>query len=216
MSQEDLHFITMDMLSSMPEEIADPIFDDVDAFSETFDAAKAIQVGAKLPDSPLLDATGAELTTADLLASGPLLITFYRGEWCPYCNAAIGFLQAHAGELQKRGVTPVAITPELPEHTAAMVKKHGLAFPVFTDLRNGLAGKLGIVYDYEVMRDVHLRNGVDLGKRNGGEGWEVPIPASLLVDGEGVVRNLAVDPDYRNRLDPKVALRWAEELGARA
>ncbi|KAI1260550.1 AhpC-TSA-domain-containing protein [Xylariaceae sp. FL1019] len=214
MSHEELQFITMDMLANMPEEMADPIFDDVDTFSSTFDPTKAIQMGSALPESHLIDTTGRSLTTTSLLASGPLLITFYRGEWCPYCNAAIGFLQAHASSLKQRGVTPIAITPEQPEHTSAMSKKHSLVFPVYTDPRNALAKQLGIVYDYSVMRDIHLNSGVDLAKRNDGDSWDVPIPASLLVDRDGVVRNLSIDPDYRNRLDPQIALKWAEDLSA--
>ncbi|KAM5354706.1 hypothetical protein ACJ41O_001353 [Fusarium nematophilum] len=186
----------------------------VDTFTQTFKPSAAIQVGSKLPDFLLSDATGKQVSSADLLAKGPLLITFYRGEWCPYCNIALQFLQRHLEEFTKRGVTLVAMTPELPDHSLTTAQKNKIEFPVLTDLHNDFARKLGIVYDQSSAREIFQQLDVSLVHRNGDDSYEVPVPATLLVDGAGVIRNAYVEPDYRKRMDPEVALKWIDDLNA--
>ncbi|KAI0871590.1 AhpC-TSA-domain-containing protein [Hypoxylon argillaceum] len=199
-------------ITTFPEAIRNQLADGHAKFLSTWDPSKTIQVGDKLPEFALTDATGKEVTSASLLAKGPLLITFYRGEWCPFCNIAIGFLQKHLPEFQSRGVTLVAISPELPNNNMTTTEKHALQFPVLTDLHNGLAKKLGIVYDQSSAKDLHKSIGLDLNARNGDDTWELPIPATLLVDKDGVVRNTAIEPDYKRRLDPKQAVEWIDAL----
>ncbi|KAI1749577.1 AhpC-TSA-domain-containing protein [Xylaria castorea] len=197
---------------SFPEAVRNQIAGGHDKFMSTWDPSKAIQVGDKLPEFRLTDATGKEVTSDSLLAKGPLLITFYRGEWCPFCNISIAFLQKHLPDFQARGVTLVAISPELPNNNMTTTEKHALQFPVLTDLHNGFARKLGIVYDQSSAKDLHKSLGIDLNARNGDATWEVPIPATLLVTKDGIVRNTAIEPDYKIRLDPEQALKWIDAL----
>ncbi|KAI3330897.1 AhpC-TSA-domain-containing protein [Ustulina deusta] len=212
MSQrEQLEQITA-KLASFPEALVNQVSDGHAKFMSTWDPSKTIQAGDKLPEFRLTDATGKEVTSSSLLAKGPLLITFYRGEWCPFCNVAIAFLQKHLAEFQARGVTLVAISPELPNNNLSTTEKLALQFPVLTDLHNAFARKLGIVYDQSSAKDLHKSLGIDLNKRNGDGTWEVPIPATLLVGKDGVVRNTAIEPDFKTRLDPKQALEWIDAL----
>ncbi|KAI0203301.1 AhpC-TSA-domain-containing protein [Astrocystis sublimbata] len=197
---------------NFPPEIRTQLSDGHAKFLSTWDPSKTIQPGAKLPSFTMTDATGHEVTSASLLSKGPLLLTFYRGEWCPFCNIAIRHLQQHLSEFSARGVTLVAVSPELPNQNLSTAEKHALQFPVLTDLHNALARKLGIVYDQSGAKDLHASFGIDLSERNGDGSWEVPIPASLLVDRDGVVRNTAIDPDYKVRLDPKTALEWIDAM----
>ncbi|KAI8626947.1 AhpC-TSA-domain-containing protein [Xylariaceae sp. FL1651] len=209
---EQLNQLT-ERLSSFPEAMRKQLGDGHTKFMSTFDPSKTIQVGDKIPEFRMTDATGKEVTSESLLAKGPLLITFYRGEWCPFCNVAVGFLQKHLGDFQARGVTLVAISPELPNNNMTMTEKHELKFPVLTDLHNTFAKKLGIVYDQSSAKDLHASLGIDLNERNGEATWEVPIPTTLLIDGNGIVRNAEIEPDYKKRLDPKVALEWIDAMG---
>ncbi|KAI0908980.1 AhpC-TSA-domain-containing protein [Ustulina deusta] len=212
MSQrEQLEQITA-KLASFPEALVNQVSDGHVKFMSTWDPSETIQAGDKLPEFRLTDATGKEVTSSSLLAKGPLLITFYRGEWCPFCNVAIAFLQKHLAEFQARGVTLVAISPELPNNNLSTTEKLALQFPVLTDLHNAFARKLGIVYDQSSAKDLHKSLGIDLNKRNGDGTWEVPIPATLLVGKDGVVRNTAIEPDFKTRLDPKQALEWIDAL----
>ncbi|KAK6084008.1 hypothetical protein SCUP515_01704 [Seiridium cupressi] len=196
----------------VPEELRKPVLVAIEDFRTSFDPKNAIQVGEKLPAFNMSDATGQPVDSAGLLTNGPLLTTFYRGEWCPYCNIAVAFLQKHLAEFQAKGVGLVAISPELPNHNMTMTEKQELKFPVLTDLHNELARKLGIVYNQSPARALHKDRGINLKARNGDDTWEIPIPATILVDRHGVVRNTWIEPDYTKRLDPALALGWLDAL----
>lgn len=185
---------------------------DIDQSLRLFDYSKVIKVGSKLPSFRLSDATGSFVSSNDLLQKGALLLTFYRGEWCPFCNVAVQYLQRHLEDFQTRGVSLVAITPESPDYSLSAVEKHGLKFPVLTDSHNELSKQLGIVYNQSWAREFHAQRGIDLNARNGGNTWKVPVPATILVDHSGTVRNMHIDADFRERLDPKVALKWIDQM----
>lgn len=181
--------------------------------ASSFDFSSTIKVGDALPPFSLSDALGKEVTSQELLFKGPLLLTFYRGEWCPFCNLALHALQKNLPAIQAKGVSLVAITPELPDGTLTMTEKHELKFPVLTDLKSKYAKELGITWKQpEAMMEVFNTFGNDITKKNGDDSHLLPIPATLLVDREGVVRNLFIDPDYTKRLEPTTALEWIDAL----
>lgn len=172
-----------------------------------------IQVGDTLPSFNLTDALGKPVSSADLLAKGPLLITFYRGSWCPFCNLELNALQKRVDDFQAKGVTIVAISPELPDTSLTTVEKNSLKFQVLTDEGLEYARRLGIVWKMpDSIRPMFEKFGHDLVKRNGNDSFEVPIPATLLVDGKGVVRNTYIEPDYTKRAEPDAILDWVNAL----
>ncbi|KAF2240191.1 AhpC-TSA-domain-containing protein [Trematosphaeria pertusa] len=172
-----------------------------------------IQVGAKFPSFTLPSATGGQVSSINLLAKGPVLITFYRGNWCPFCNIALRALQQHLDEFHARGVELVAVSPELPDSSLSTQEKNELEFTVLSDLGNKLARELGIVWKQpDSMRPVFEKFGHDLKKQNGDDSLEVPIPATFLVGEDGVVKNVYLEPDYRKRLEPTVALEWISKM----
>ncbi|KAH9883851.1 AhpC-TSA-domain-containing protein [Xylariomycetidae sp. FL2044] len=218
MSQaEQLSAIARGFAAQSPE-IFQQLADGHAEFLRTFSASQTIQPGARLPSFTMTDATGEPVSSDALLLSHPqhrfLLLTFYRGNWCPYCNVALAHLRRRLADFEARGCGLVAVSPELPDTSLSTVEKLGLqdAFPVLTDRGNALAAKLGLLYDQGSARALHASVGVDLKERNGDDSWVVPIPASILVDREGVVRNVWVEPDYKKRLDPEVALGWVDAL----
>lgn len=196
-----------------PDVVKNPIIAAREGLLSTFDTTKAIKVGDKLPEFKLSDAVGKEQSSTELLSHGPLVITFYRGEWCPFCNIALSGLQKHLDEFKAKGVTLVAITPERPDGTLTMTEKHDLKFPVLTDLHNEYAHKLNIVWKQpETLRPVFERFDHNLPVRNGDDSFELPIPATLLVDKDGIVRNTYLNPDYIKRVEPKAVLEWIDAL----
>ncbi|CAL5866138.1 uncharacterized protein PFLUO_LOCUS345 [Penicillium psychrofluorescens] len=200
-------------LETAPKELSSVITKTVADFKNTYDPAKAIQPGSAFPQFQLSDATGNKLTLNDLLAKGPFLVSFYRGEWCPFCNLELRALQMHLEDFGKRGVTLVAISPELPDQSLSTSEKLSLKFPVLSDVNNELAKQLGIVFAQpEPMRTVYDKFGVDWNKRYGNNQLEVPVPATILVDKKGIVRNSFVNPEYHQRLDPEIALQWIDQL----
>ncbi|VUC25550.1 unnamed protein product [Clonostachys rosea] len=181
-------------------------------FKEDFKPEFAVQIGDKFPSFTLSDATGKQVSSEDLLAKGPLLVTFYRGQWCPYCNVALQFLQRQLDDFTARGVTLVAMTPELPDYSLSTTEKNELKFPVLTDLGNGVARKLGLVYNQSAAKEFYKERGIDFNARHGDDSYEVPVPATLLVDSSGIVRQKYVEPDFRKRIEPKLALEWIDSL----
>ncbi|EHK18320.1 uncharacterized protein TRIVIDRAFT_47523 [Trichoderma virens Gv29-8] len=179
----------------------------------TFDKSSAIQTGATIPSFKLPNALGQDVTSESLLAKGPVLITFYRGDWCPFCNLALRSLQLHLDEFKAKGVTIVAISPELPNTSLSTTEKNELKFEVLSDVGNKFARQLGIVWDQpKYLQGVLDAFSVDLKARNGDDSMAVPIPTTLLVDSKGVVRNIHTDPDYMQRLEPTTALEWVDAL----
>jgi peroxiredoxin len=198
-----------------PESVVKAIAKSRSDFASEFKPEDAIQVGQTLPSFDLPNAVGEQIKSTDLLSKGPLLITFYRGEWCPFCNLAIAMLQKKLPEFQARGVTLVAISPELPNQSLSTVEKHQLKFPVLTDQGNNYARQLGIVWAQpEELRPIFKTFGHDFVKRNGDDSFEVPVPATILVDKNGVIRNTFIDPDYAKRCEPQTAIDWIDAMNA--
>ncbi|TVY51969.1 putative peroxiredoxin bcp, partial [Lachnellula cervina] len=164
-----------------PAEITGPIIKAKTDFVATFDPTKAIQPGTKLPPFTLPNASGTPISSASLLSHGPLLLTFYRGSWCPYCNLVLRSLQAQLPALTSKSCTLVAISPELPDTSLSTVEKNELQFPVLSDVGNKLARELGIVFEQpDELRPVFEQFGHNLKGRNGDDSLVVPVPAVIL------------------------------------
>ena len=201
--------------ATAPDAAKAPINAAREDFARTYDTSKAIQPGQKLPEFRMQNAVGKEVSSSELLSRGPVLLTFYRGEWCPYCNLAVAALQKHVEDFKARGVTLVAISPELPNHSLTMTEKNNLKFDVLTDEGNKFAAKLGILFQQpDSLRAVFEIFGRDMKEWNGDDSLIVPVPATILVDQEGVVRNTFIDPDYTKRCEPTTALKWIDEMKA--
>src|SRR5271155_3630157 len=158
----------------------------------------ALRVGQSAPDFTLPDAFGNPVSLSALLARGPVVISFYRGEWCPFCNIELRALQQALPTIKQLGATLVAISPEMPEHAIVAAEKHKLTFPVLTDFGNKVARQFGIVFQIgqelkEFSRNV-FKN--DIALRNGEDSYELPVPATYVLDTSSVIRFAQVDVDY--------------------
>lgn len=174
-----------------------------------FDRTKAVQVGDRLPDFALHDSDGRTWQQKDLLTSKGLLICFQRGGWCPFCNIELRSLQNALPQLHEKGVTLVAITPDSIEDTLSRKEKMQLDFLVLSDPENELVRRLGCLIDQpEEMRPFLETYEVWKTRKS----LEIPVPATILVDGDGIVRETFVNPSYHERLEPTTALRWIEKL----
>lgn len=166
-------------------------------------AARALKAGDRAPDFEAPDARGGAVRLADLLADGPVVVSFYRGGWCPYCNLELRALQAILPELRALGATLAAISPESPDEALSTAEKNALAFPVLTDHGNAAARSFGIAFDLaDALRPLYARLGHALPDRNGDDSWTLPVPATFVIDRDGTIALAFVDVDYRNRLEP--------------
>jgi peroxiredoxin len=176
----------------------------IDELISTEMANNALSVGDRAPEFTLPDSLGNPVSSRQLLAQGPLVISFYRGGWCPYCNMDLQALQAVLPELRNRHTNLVAISPQLPVNGQQMQQAHGLAFPLLTDSGNSLAAQFGLRF---VLADdlVELYTdslGIDLTKLNDESGWTLPMPARFVVAPSGDIIYAQVKPDYTQRADP--------------
>ncbi|KAI9739953.1 MAG: hypothetical protein M1818_005009 [Claussenomyces sp. TS43310] len=199
--------------TNAPPQVFDAITTAKNGFEASFNIDTAIKVGDTIPEFRLVNAVGDEVKSSDLLPQGPLLLSFYRGEWCPFCNLALVAMQKHLNDFKSKGVILVAISPELPNQSLTTVEKHNLKFPVLSDVGNVFSKQLGILFTQpDTLRPVFKYFGHDLEARNGDDTFAVPIPATLLVDTKGVVRNAYIEPDYTKRLETSTALEWIDAL----
>jgi peroxiredoxin len=190
------------------EDIARLIAGDIEDLRASGILDRAARPGDAFPLVPtLLDAQGAPFDLAALSARGPVIVTFYRGGWCPYCNRELRAFQAQLPAIRAAGAELVAISFEQPDHVRDTAMKNDLVFPVLTDAGGVLASALGIRFTLsEAVRPFYEKAGHALPERNGDGSWALPMPATYVVDRGGIIRAAFVEPDYRRRTDPTAAL----------
>jgi peroxiredoxin len=167
-------------------------------------AGRALKAGDKAPAFTLQDADGVAHASADLLARGPLVLSFYRGVWCPYCNMDLQALQAALPAVRERGAQLVAVSPQIASNSRKSARDNKLAFPILSDPGNELAAAFGLRFklpDYLITlyRDA-FKN--DLAVVNGEPSWTLPMPARYVLAPDGTIAYAEVNPDYTNRPDP--------------
>lgn len=163
--------------------------------------------GQVLPDASFVNAKNEQVALKDLVASGPLVITFYRGGWCPYCNIELQAYQSALTEIKAAGAKLVAITPELPDASLSTAEKNELQFEVLSDVNSNFAKELGLVFSLpEELRPIYKSFGIDVEAHNGAGQFDLPLAATYVIDREGVVRSAFVDADYTKRQEPSAVL----------
>lgn len=177
-------------------------------------AERAVGVGATAPRFTLPSAAGTDVVLDALLAEGPVVLTFYRGAWCPFCNIALRALQQRHAEITARGARLVAVSPQIPDESLSLTEKHALAFDVVSDLGSDVAKQYGLAFDLpEELAGVYDSLGFDLQRVNGGHPRTLPLPATYVIDRAGVVRWSFVDTDYVRRAEPDDILAALDGLG---
>ncbi|OAH10366.1 peroxiredoxin-like family protein [Streptomyces jeddahensis] len=174
---------------------------------------RALTVGAEAPRFSLPSATGQTLALGDLLADGPVVLTFYRGAWCPYCNIALRSLQQHHDAITARGARLVAVSPQIPDESLSLVEKHDLAFDVLSDLGSETAKQYGLAFDLpDDLAAVYDKLGFELQRVNDGHPRTLPLPATYVIDRDGTIRWAFVNTDYTTRAEPADILAALDAL----
>lgn len=180
-------------------------------------AQQALKAGDRAPDFILNDPDGNPLASRKLLERGPLVVSFYRGVWCPYCNLELQALQAALPEVAAIGASVVAISPQVAVNSRKSVRQNSLDFPILSDPGNDVAAAFGLRFalpDYLVDLYKSLRN--DLPAFNGDDSWTLPMPARYVISPQGTIAYAEVNPDYTRRPDPSELLPVLRQLASRA
>ncbi|WP_405529878.1 AhpC/TSA family protein [Streptomyces canus] len=176
-------------------------------------ADRALTVGERAPGFALPTATGHPRSLNALLTDGPVVLTFYRGAWCPYCNIALRSLQHHHEAITARGARLVAVSPQIPDESLTLTEKHHLAFDVLSDIGSDTAKQYGLAFDLpDDLAAVYDKLGFDLQRVNAGHPRTLPLPATYVIDRNGVIRWAFADADYTKRAEPADILAALDAL----
>lgn len=175
----------------------------IEELRASFAMQSAVRTGAQAPDFELPDMHGTPLRLSSLLQRGPVVVTFYRGGWCPYCNLQLRAYQAALPQIAALGARLVAISPQLPDGSLSTAQANALTFDVLSDAGNRTARSFGLVYALpDELRQALRSNDKALPGINGDDSWELPVPATYVIAPDASVALAYVDVDYRNRLEP--------------
>lgn len=178
-------------------------------------ADKALKAGDQAPEFTLNDPEGNPVSSAELLRKGPLVLSFYRGVWCPYCNMELQALQAAKPEFEKLGASLVAISPQTAPNSRKSVRQNNLTFPILSDAKGMVAAAFGLRFrlpDYLVELYKGLKN--ELPTFNDDPDWTLPMPGRYVVGRDGIILYAEVNPDYTRRPDPEDMLPSLREAAA--
>lgn len=174
---------------------------------------KAVQTGDILPDFRLPDEDKNEVALDEVLTENYLIVSFYRGGWCPYCNMELRALQQFSTEFKALGANLVAISPETPDNSLTTSEKNELQFKILSDIDNQYAKTLNLAFEMpEGLRDVYHSFGLHVDQHNGNNNYELPMPATYVIDKNKTVVYDFVPEDYTQRLDPKEILEFLKGL----
>lgn len=170
--------------------------------------------GDRMPMFSIDDASSeGMLDLAKLLETGPVVVTFYRGSWCPYCVSELSDIQKHLEDITSAGATVLAISPEKPSATADLVEQKKLGFHFGTDQDNELATKLALSFKLDAKTIQRYKQyGIDLPKSNDSKVWQLPVPATYIIDTDGSITWAFVDEDYSKRADYKKVVKQLQQM----
>jgi peroxiredoxin len=176
----------------------------IEELRRSFPLHRAPAVGDIAVDFTLPDAKGMRVALFDVLRHGPAVVTFYRGNWCPYCNLQLRAYQRALSEIEKVGARLVAISPQRPDKSLLTAESNALEFDVLSDVGNTVARSYGLVYAVpQEIRDVLRSVGKALPDFNDDDSWELPLPATFVIAPDRTVMFSFIEIDYRKRLAPE-------------
>ena len=177
---------------------------------------QATSVGDQAPAFTLPAVDGRAVSLHGLLAEGPVVVVFYRGGWCPYCNLQLRALQAVMPQIEAAGGRLVAISPQTPDESLSTQQKAGLGFDVLSDVGSAVSRRYGLVHTVDGdTREVLRQFGNDLERINGTDTWELPVPATFVIDRNGKVVLAHAEADYRRRVEPVAVVTALQGIAKR-
>ena len=213
--QQQIEILQDQLAEQLPAEVLAELSKSITTLVQTGIAQQSVKVGERAPDFTLPDVFGKPVALSELLKHGPVVLTFYRGEWCPFCNLQLRAYQRILPQIRALGASLVAVSPQTPEHSLSTVEKKELTFTVLSDIGNIVARKYRLVFTLEqTFLTLYTTIGADLPSFNGDPSWELPMPATFLLAQDGTVRLAFVDADFTHRLEPATLLDGLRAVGS--
>jgi peroxiredoxin len=200
---------------SVPRSVIETMHRATAELIESGTAQLARKAGDVAPSFSLKDPEGNVVNSADLLKRGPLVLSFYRGVWCPYCNMELQALEAARAEFERYGASLVAISPQTAPNSRKSVRQNKLSFPILSDVKGTVGAAFGLRFnlpDYLVALYKQLKN--DLPTFNDDPSWTLPMPARYVIGQDGTILYSEVNPDYTHRPDPEDMIPVLQQAAA--
>ncbi len=174
---------------------------------------KALKAGEKAPDATFFDQNLKKVFTEDILKDKHLIISFFRGTWCPYCNLELIALNQVYDQIKARGGELISVSPELLKYSQESIKTNQFQYKILYDANNSGATKFGLVFELPLsLREIYMQYSLDLKKRNGDDSWILPMPATFIISKDGIIRKTFVNADYTKRMEPAEILTVLDQL----
>jgi peroxiredoxin len=198
-----------------PHEMKSAMSTELDALVSSGQAGRALKVGARAPEFVLPDTDGNGFSIKDLLQKGPVVLSFYRGVWCPYCNADLQALEEVADSIRGYGASLAAISPQTPANSRKSQRENHLSFPILSDKNCELASQFGLRWiPSQALQGMYMNFGTDIGAFNGEASWALPMPARYVIAQDGTVAYAEIHPNYTHRPEPSDVCPVLEKLKA--
>jgi peroxiredoxin len=202
-----------ELARQVPAEVMSRLNAEIEATVRSNAGAQAVRASTAAPDFTLTDSHGNTVSLANLLRTGPVVVAFYRGDWCPYCDLQLKAYQEVLPRIRAAGASLVAISPQTAKYCQITADKRNLDFPLLSDTGNEVARRFGLVFKVSDGMLALLRGfGIELGNYNGESSAELPVPGAFVIARDGRIDFEYVNPDYRERLEPAAILRRLEQL----
>ncbi len=211
--QTALNAFRAEFIEKFPKEKAAIMQRATDILGKELQIRQLLQTGDIAPNFQLPNAVGGEISLSEKLAHGSVILTFYRGGWCPYCNLGLRAYQKLLSQIQQLGASLIAISPQTPDASLSTAEKNNLEFDVLSDTGSQVARRYGIAFTLpKELQVLYSELGHALPDVNGTNDWNLPIPATFGIDQNQRVVLTHIDVDYRNRLEPADAISALKRL----
>lgn len=203
-----------EMMKNTPQELLEKLQKSRESIISNNSGIKFLKENEQIPDFSLPNQTDTVTSLEDLIKKGPLVITFYRGGWCPYCNLELQSLQKNLNEIQALGANLIAISPEMPDKSLSVYEKNDLKFSILSDHNNLVAKKFGLVFELSPEVDTMYKNelNLDLAVNNSVDKSELPIPATYVIGKDKKIKYAFVNLDYTQRAEPSEIINILKKL----
>jgi peroxiredoxin len=211
--QEELAATATHLANVLPAEANQTIDGGIAAVEASGIAAQSLGAGAVAPDFTLPNAQGGTTTLSVLLQQGPVVLTFYRGDWCPYCNVQLRGYERALPAFAAHGATLVAISPQTPDNSLSTAEKKGLSYAVLSDVGNNVARSYGLAYAVgDAVYGALAGVGINLAAYNGDTSGELPLSGTFVIAQDGTIAWADVHANFKQRPDPAIIVAALETL----
>lgn len=212
--KEQTNALLAEYQQKLPEDVMGVIFAATEKLVNSGIGNSCLQSGDKIPNFSLPDAYGRSVSIRSYLEKGPVVISFYRGAWCTFCNLELKALQERLDDIRQAGAELIAITPQKPDSTRETLQELEINYPILTDKGNQVAHEFGLVFQVdESLKPIYEDFlALDLPGENGDDSYQLPVTATYVIDQEGVIAACFTDPNFTNRMEPEKIIESVKEI----